>query len=164
MDEQRYEYRTGHTQPRKNSNGIIALLLICVIFLTGVVSVLSLLNIRLFRQLQETGKNPPLSFAHGDLTPVTPEGDSLTVAGITVQELSGLYEEFYELPHGLYVVAAPEGSPVLPGDVLTRFGGSAVGSLAQLNTLLTACSSGQTVELTVCRPDDSYYTHTIIIE
>lgn len=164
MDEQRYEYRTGDTKPRKNSNGLIALLLICVIFLTGVVSVLSLLNIRLFRALQETGSKPPLSFAEGDLTPVAPEGDSLTLSGITLQALPTLYEEYYDLPHGVYVVVAPEDSRVLAGDVLVGFGGSAVGSLTELNTLLTACETGETVELTFYRPDDQYYCHTIIIK
>ena len=36
MDEQYFEYRTGETHPRKNSRGLIAFLLICVIFLCGV--------------------------------------------------------------------------------------------------------------------------------
>lgn len=164
MDEQRYEYRTGDTQPRKNSNGLIALLLICVIFLAGVVSVLSLLNIRLLQDLQDKGNKPPLSFAEGDLTPVAPEGDSLTIGDITLQELPLLYEEYYHLPHGVYVVVAPEDGKVISGDVLIGFGGSAVGSLTQLNTLLVACKPGEKVELTFYRPDNQYYTHTIVIK
>lgn len=45
------EYGTGRTQPPKNRGGLVALLLILVIFLTGIVTVLGILNIRLFRQL-----------------------------------------------------------------------------------------------------------------
>ena len=49
-------YGTGKTEPPKNHSGIIALLLILVIFLSGIVSVLSFLNIQLFQQLHEQKK------------------------------------------------------------------------------------------------------------
>ena len=56
MDELNWtnEYRTGQMRPRKNRSGLLALLLILVIFLGGIVSTLSLLNIKLFRQMQES--------------------------------------------------------------------------------------------------------------
>ena len=52
MDEQNWmhEYRTGRTQPKKSRSGLIAVLLILVIFLAGIISAMGLLNIRLFRQ------------------------------------------------------------------------------------------------------------------
>ena len=73
MDEQywMHEYRTGRTQPKKNRSGLIAGLLIFVIFLAGIVSALSLLNIRLFWQLEESTPkedNVPLSFSQEDVT------------------------------------------------------------------------------------------------
>ena len=162
MDEQRYtnEYRTGRTEPVKHHRGIIAFLLILVIFLCGIVSALGLLNIRLFRQLQKENQTP-LSFAQGDLIPAEPEGDSLTVGGITVQEMPAMYSDVYDLPKGLYVVSAPAGSPVVPGDVLVGFDRSAVGSLAQLNALLLTCKTGETVSLSLYRQDADYFTHTI---
>ena len=46
-----WEYGTGRTQPPKSRGGIVAALLIAVIFLTGIVTVLSILNIRLVKQL-----------------------------------------------------------------------------------------------------------------
>ncbi len=49
-----WEYGTGRTQPPKNHTGLVALLLILVIFLTGIVTVLGILNIRLSRQLSQT--------------------------------------------------------------------------------------------------------------
>ena len=52
MDEQQFEYRTGRTEPQKKHNGLIAFLLILVIFLSGLVSVLGILNIHLFRLLE----------------------------------------------------------------------------------------------------------------
>lgn len=160
MNEQSFEYRTGQTQPEKSSRGLIALLLICVIFLCGVVSVLGLMNIKLLNMLRED-EEKPLSFAQGDITPVEPQGNSLTLGGITVQELPDLYRQIEDLPQGLYVVDAAEGSPVAPGDILIGFDRSAVGSLAVLNALQDGCKAGQQIELTFYRQEADYFTHTI---
>ena len=46
-------YGTGRTKPPKNHGGVIAVLLVIVIFLGGLVSVLGILNVRLFTQLKE---------------------------------------------------------------------------------------------------------------
>ena len=45
-------YGTGRTRPPKNHGGIIALLLVVVIFLGGLVSMLSILNVKLSTQLK----------------------------------------------------------------------------------------------------------------
>ena len=60
-------YRTGKTRPPKRRSGLIAILLIVVIFLSGIASAMGLLNIRLFRKI--AGQTPPenttpLSFSH----------------------------------------------------------------------------------------------------
>ena len=75
-----------------------------------------------------------------------------------------MYQQLYDLPKGLYVVAAPEDSGILPGDVLVGFARSAVGSLAELNTLFSACKSGESVELTLYRQEKDYFSYTITIE
>ena len=56
-------YGTGRTQPPKNHGGIIAVLLIAVIFLGGLVSVLGILNVKLFTQLKEQTKQRSDSLA-----------------------------------------------------------------------------------------------------
>lgn len=160
MNEQSFEYRTGQTQPRKSSRGLIAFLLICVIFLCGVVSVLGMMNIKLLHMLRDD-KETPLSFAAGDITPIEPEGDSLTLGGITVQELPDLYRQIEDLPKGLYVVDAPHNGPVAPGDILISFNRSVVGSLSVLNALQNTCKAGQRIELMFYRQDADYFTHTI---
>lgn len=62
MDERRHNrtdpwepgmYETGRTRPPKSHGGLIALLLVIVIFLGGLVSVLGILNVRLFAKLQD---------------------------------------------------------------------------------------------------------------
>ena len=45
-------YGTGPTQPPKNRGGLIAFLLMLLIFLTGIVAMLGILNIKLFRELK----------------------------------------------------------------------------------------------------------------
>ena len=47
------EYGTGRTQPPKSHSGLIAVLLIAVIILTGTISLLGFLNIRMFQQLYQ---------------------------------------------------------------------------------------------------------------
>ena len=164
MDEQQFEYRTGRTEPEKKHNGIVAFLLILVIFLSGLVSVLGILNIQLFRLLEAQESTAPLSFAEGDISSVAPEGNSLTVGGITLQEQPEMYQQLYDLPAGLYVVAAPEDGQVLPGDVLVGFENTAVGSLAELNSIYQTRKTGDRVELRFYRQSQDYFTHTITLE
>ena len=45
-------WQTGSTQPPKDRGGTMALLLILIIFLCGIITVLGILNVRLFTQLQ----------------------------------------------------------------------------------------------------------------
>ena len=61
-------YETGRTRPPKSHHGLIAVLLVVVIFLSGVVSFLGLLNVRLFAQLKEmpVKDDNPVSFVSGD--------------------------------------------------------------------------------------------------
>lgn len=45
-------YETGRTRPPKSRGGLLALLLILVIFLCGIITVLGVLNVKLFHKLQ----------------------------------------------------------------------------------------------------------------
>ena len=46
-------YGTGNTEPPKSRGGLMALMLILIIFLCGIITVLGILNIRLFNQLNQ---------------------------------------------------------------------------------------------------------------
>ena len=54
-------YQTGSTCPPKSRSGIVAFLLAAVIFLGGIVSALGLLNIRLFRQINDDSQDEDAS-------------------------------------------------------------------------------------------------------
>ena len=56
-------YETGRTRPPKSYGGLIAILLVVVILLSGVISVLGILNVRLFAQLKQAGENGKDSFS-----------------------------------------------------------------------------------------------------
>ena len=62
------EYRTGSTKPPKRHGGLIAVLLVIVILLSGVVSILGVMNVRLFKQLhlEEAEQDLPIMFSNPD--------------------------------------------------------------------------------------------------
>ena len=67
-----WEYGTGSTQPPKSRGGLIAVLLIAVIFLTGIVTVLGILNVRLVKQLglPMPSRSPGISFSDAETRPL----------------------------------------------------------------------------------------------
>ena len=56
-------YNIGHTEPPKSYGGIIAALLIVIIFLGGIISILGLLNISMFQKLLKSNKKDALAVA-----------------------------------------------------------------------------------------------------
>ena len=136
MDEQ-YAYRTGRTDPAKSSRGVIAVLLICVIFLGGLVSGLSIMNIHLFRKLQDS---QALSFSAGQAAQA--EEDSLSFAGMALQETDPVYQQLHDLPSGLMIARVEPDSRaeklgIQPGDVLVRLNNTPVFTLDGVKELLT---------------------------
>ena len=84
-------YGTGNTMPPKSHGGLIALLLMLVIFLSGIISVLSFLNIRLFQELSARNEtSDPVSMAFAQLDETAPEAESIPPApgSAARQELS----------------------------------------------------------------------------
>ena len=86
MDERKYnqrdpwepgKYETGRTRPPKSHGGLIAILLVVVIFLCGLVSALGVVNVRLFAQLNALSQ---------------PQDDSLSFINENVQDPTGSQE------------------------------------------------------------------------
>ena len=99
-------YETGSTNPPKNRGGLIAVLLIAVIFLGGISSALGLLNVKLFSELS-TQENPttPVKFYDSvsdptNATATTPtERENVTFPGQDVTiELQGTPESVENIP------------------------------------------------------------------
>ena len=66
-------YGTGNTRPPKERSGAMALMLMLVIFLFGIIAVLGILNIRLFRELKVRKQETELSIAFATEATVPPE-------------------------------------------------------------------------------------------
>ena len=67
-------YGTGRTEPPKSRGGIVAVMLILIIFLCGIITMLGILNIRLFQQLQvKQEEELSISFTTAATEPVETE-------------------------------------------------------------------------------------------
>ena len=77
-------YQTGSTQPPKSRGGLIAFLLILVILLFGAVTILGVMNVKLFKQLRGGSENIlGLSISGREETADTISADDATEPGAT---------------------------------------------------------------------------------
>ena len=70
--DERY-YGTGPTEPPKEKNGTMSLMLILIIFLFGIIAVLGILNIRLFQELKTKRQETELSISFTTEATLPPE-------------------------------------------------------------------------------------------
>ena len=182
MDKQHYNeidpwdrdvYETGRTRPPKDRNGLVAFLLVVIILLGGLVSALSILNVRLFAQLQfrET-ENALLSVILETTEPTTPDQlprsgrDNL---GLTGEKVSTFYQRYYGLPEGLYVTAVESGSAadllgIEPGDILLSLGGAPVTDADSFTAILRSAKVGDVLEGVLYRGRKHYTFQFTITE
>lgn len=152
-------YETGVTQPGKNYRGIIAALLTVVIFLSGVVTALGLVNVHLFRKLQAEDRSPvaPVSFEAPEegISPYArmDVGTQIPELGIWYVMVSGICNQYYEIPMGL-MVTSENHKDIRSGDVLRAIKGQLIETEQTLQDVLAACERGEQVELTFYRPSE----------
>lgn len=173
-------YRTGSTTPPKAHSGLVAILLVLVIFLAGLVSILSVLNIRLFSEFYETQQqeNIPLSLEIGEqqennLLPEEAEpvaaSDNKSI-GIMGDEVTPVYQKHFKLPEGLFITHVVEHSTadeqgIREGDVLVSIGNSAVTDESSLKNFLEAQDLGEECTALIYRRDtDEWMYITLEIE
>lgn len=82
-----------------------------------------------------------------------PEGEQ-GFLGITGQDVTSDVSDAYDMPKGVYITSVEEGSGAAAaglkkGDIITRFDGSSVGTLAELKEQLSYYKTGEQVKLTV---------------
>lgn len=100
-------YYTGPTEPPKNRGALVALLLIFIIFLCGIVTVLGVLNIRLFQKLnrEEPSQELAISFTTEETLPETQAATTPTAS--QPSGLAGCTMDLQAAPKGVDTV--PEG-------------------------------------------------------
>jgi hypothetical protein len=173
-------YRTGSTTPPKAHSRLVAILLVLVVFLAGLVSILSLLNIRLFSTFYESQlqKEVPLSLEIGhypedDLIPGEPEPVSASgnkSIGIQGDTVTPVYQKHFKLPEGLFITYVDEQSTahrqgVQEGDVLISLEGVPITGEDSLEAFLEAHAPGEECTALVYRRDtDEQLRVTLTIE
>ena len=160
-------YETGVTQPGKSYRGVIAVLLMVVIFLSGVVTALGLVNVHLFRKLQiEDGRSvAPVSFeaAEEGVSPFArmDVGTQIPELGIWYVMISGVCNQYYEIPMGPMVTSANHG-PIHTGDILQTVNGQAIETEQALQEVLAACINEEQMVVTFYRPSEKKELRVII--
>lgn len=156
------EYRTGSTEPPKSHGGLIAFLLIAVIFLGGIASALGLLNIHLSRQLDEleSRATSPVYFSEdaqvASAEPAPASKGSNAALGFTGDAVPYFWQRYRRLPSGVYITSVEENSAaqalgITPGDILLSFDGQRIADMKTLTALLQAKAPGDSAQLLLYR-------------
>ncbi|MDE7269193.1 MAG: trypsin-like peptidase domain-containing protein, partial [Acetatifactor sp.] len=82
--------------------------------------------------------------------------------GIGPQDVTDQISLLYGMPKGVYIASVQEGSAaenagMVKGDVITKFDGNKITCYADLQTTLQYYASGDTVKVTVMRPENGEY-------
>ena len=158
-------YQTGSTNPPKSHRGIIAVLLILVTVLSSFVTVLSMMNIRLFNLLEEQTKQvvtfePEEQVAQVDTTPqAVSEQLNVPALGLTCEEIAGLYRSYHALPQGLYISQVEYESiahkaDVQAGDILVAVDGQPITEEDVFIQYVQKLQPGDFLTLTVFREEE----------
>ena len=147
-------YQTGSTKPPKSRKGIVALLLVTVIFLSGLVSALGLMNVRLSHQLEQLMEPELCTVAFTDSPAEARFLDS--PLGFWADAVPPFWQEYDRLPQGLYITqvdAARQAAflGIQAGDILLALDGSAVSDWDGLIGMLGGKEAGCPVLLTLYR-------------
>lgn len=133
-------YQTGSTCPPKNRGGVVALVLVLVIFLCGVSTILGFFDIPLtVPVIQPEPENSPFSVTRNRIDANT--DDIPFDLGFSGQEVPELWCLYQDLPQGIYITDVADHSDaaiqgVLPGDILLSVDGENITSAEQLSALL----------------------------
>lgn len=161
-------FQTGSTQPPRSYRGLLAVLLVTVLLLGGAVSGLSILNIQLFQQLEESRQEEiqpepdEVAFVRSSdptcasVADMLSDGIGLPEMGMMVQEFSDVLEVYKNLPQGLYVLQVEQNSLAhrtgfQSGDVLVALNGTPITGVLPLTSLLQDFKKGETMSFTVVR-------------
>lgn len=82
--------------------------------------------------------------------------------GISLQDISPQVAQMYGMPEGVYVVSVYEGSGaqtagIVKGDIITKFDGEKISSNSDLQKVLQYYAAGDTVKVTIMRPENGEY-------
>lgn len=158
-------YQTGFTRPPKSYGGVIAFLLVLVIFLCGISTALGLMNIRLFHQLTAAQKDSAVVFSQ------SAEDDHASNAplGFTGQDIPEIWCLYQDIPRGVYITEVDDRSDaaargIVPGDILVSLDGEPTGDNAALQTLLNSKLAQAAVRLGIYRAGEHLHVTVELVK
>ena len=94
-------------------------------------------------------------------------GSDTAYLGISGVDVTQSVSDMYQMPQGVYVAQVVEGSSaanagLMQGDIITRFDGRNIKSMAEMQELMKYLSAGTTVEVTVQRAQNGKYIEQTI--
>ena len=155
-------YQTGRTQPPKRYGGLIAFLIGLVILLSGISTALSIMNLKLYWQLNTQETTPQVAFSRTEEVPQTTEAVHEQIQelqfhlGITGTIIPQVYQRYYKLPNGIYVSQVLNNSEaqekgMVAGDIITKVNGQEIRDGLMMNILAKRLVPGDQVDLVVYR-------------
>lgn len=160
-------YQTGRTQPPKHYRGVLAFLIALVILLSGISTALSIMNLKLYWQLNTVEPAPRVSFSRADDVPEPTEAVHEEVRelqehlGLSGTVIPAVYQRYYRLPNGIYISkVAPRSEAqekgLVAGDIITQLDSHPIRDGLQLGVWAEKKAIGDTVELTVFRAGSEF--------
>lgn len=155
------EFRTGTVEPPRRHSGLVALLLIAVIILSGMCVILGAVNVRLFAALNgQTNADVSVSRLSEDTAApsASPLGNlsGQSTLGLSGETVTQRCQNYYDLPPGLFIdELTPGGAAQLAGirqgDVLIGLNGDPITSEDELSAALRDYDPGDRVQLELYR-------------
>ena len=147
-------YQTGSTQPPKSRKGIFAVVLMAVIFLSGMVSALNMLNVNLTEPLEELMAPDACTVAFTDVP--TPAVWMENPLGFETDAVSAFWRTYEQLPEGLYITQVDDARQaarlgICPGDILLTLDGKPVTDRDSLDHMVSSRNPGDRILLTLYR-------------
>jgi len=95
-------------------------------------------------------------------TRVKVDEEEMGYIGIELQEVTKQISATFNMPEGIYIVSIVEGggaekAGLMTGDIITKFDGQKISSYEELQDILQYYAAGDTVDITVMRPENGEY-------
>ena len=155
-------YQTGSTTPPEKHSALVVILLVLVVFLSGLVSILGLLNFKMFSAFyEEQIQDIPLTVGNAMLPEIVEGAPQITVPdtkliGFTGEPVTPVYQQHFGLPEGLFITFVEEGTSahrqgIQEGDILLRLGNTKITGQEHIREFLEGLSIGDTFEAEIYR-------------
>lgn len=174
---QRDYYETGSTRPRKDRDGLVAVLLMIVIILAGLTSIFGIMNVQLFRALMnQSGDSVQLSPEEADQNSLPAQeycdehADIFSCLGLDGQTVSHFDQRFYGLPQGFLITVVEEEraasqAGIRSGDVIVGVEDMPITSDKDLQEAVKNLKKGQHVLIQIYRQQlDREFELTVQLE